>query len=74
MSTPADSLVLEHLRHIRGAVDGMRDDLREVKIRVGHLETEVAQIHTVYASMSNRMDRMDDRIGRIEQRLDLAEA
>jgi predicted nucleic acid-binding Zn-ribbon protein len=62
-----DNIVLEHLRHIRGVVDGTRDDIREIKQRVGALENQ-------YANMSNRLDRMDFRLERIERRLDLAEA
>ena len=62
-----DNIVLEHLRHIRGAVDGLRDDMREVKSRLGILESQ-------YANLSNRLDRVDSRIERIERRLDLAEA
>jgi hypothetical protein len=58
-----DNIVLAHLHHIRGAVDG----LREVKSRVGILESQ-------YASVSNRLDRMDGRIERIEQRLNLVDA
>ena len=64
--TEAESLVLEHLRHIRGAVDGLRDDVRDIKVRLGTLETQ-------YASLSNRMDRLDGRVERIERRLNLAE-
>ena len=63
----ADNIVLEHLRHIRSAVDGLRDDMREVKGRLGILESQ-------YAHLSNRLDRVDGRIERIEQRLNLAEA
>jgi predicted nucleic acid-binding Zn-ribbon protein len=63
----SDNIVLEHLRHIRGAVDGLRDDMREVKNRLGILENQ-------YASLSSRIDRLDARIERIEKRLDLAEA
>jgi predicted nuclease with TOPRIM domain len=65
--TEAESLVLEHLRHICGAVDGLREDMREVKSRLGILENQ-------YASLSNRMDRLDARVERIEQRLELIEA
>jgi predicted nuclease with TOPRIM domain len=59
--------VLENQRHIRGAVDGLRDDMREVKGRLGILENQ-------YASVSSRIDRLDARIERIEQRLELIEA
>jgi predicted nuclease with TOPRIM domain len=62
-----DNIVLEHLRHIRAAVDGLRDDMREVKGRLGILESQ-------YASLPNQLDRMDGRIERIEQRLSLVEA
>jgi hypothetical protein len=62
-----DNIVLEHLRHIRGAVDGPREDMREVEGRLGILEHQ-------YASLSNRLDRMDGRIERIEQRLSLVAA
>ena len=65
--TEAESLVLEHLPHIRGAVDGLREDMREVKGRLGILENQ-------YASLSSRVDRIDGRIERIEQRLELIEA
>jgi len=70
--TEAESIVLEHLRHIRGVVDGLRDDMREVKQRVGALETEVAQFTVRLAEISNRVDRLSDRVERIERRLELA--
>ncbi len=51
-----DNIVLEHLRHIRGTVDVLRDDMREVKQRIGALETEVAQVNVRLAEVSNRID------------------
>ena len=62
-----DNVVVEHLRHIRSAVDGLRDDMPEVKGRLGILESQ-------YANLSNRLDRLDGRVERIEQRLNLADA
>jgi predicted nucleic acid-binding Zn-ribbon protein len=64
MST--DNLILEHLRAIRGVLDRHTEDLREIKVRLGILESQ-------YASLSNRLDRMDERVARIEKRLDLVE-
>jgi len=69
-----DNIVLEHLRHIRGAIDGLRDDMREVKQRLGILENQYANLEIQYASVSNRLDRMDARIERIERRLELTDA
>jgi hypothetical protein len=59
-----DNIVLEHLRHIRGAIDDVRDDSREMKQRIGGLKNQ-------YANIS---DRMDMRIERIERRFDLTDA
>ena len=67
-------IVLEHLRHIRGAIDGLRDDMREVKQRLGILENQYANLEIQYASVSNRLDRLDGRIERIERRLELTDA
>ena len=64
MST--ESLILEHLRAIRASVDRLVDDMQEVKGRLGILEQQ-------YASISTRLDRMDERITRIEKRLELVE-
>jgi archaellum component FlaC len=64
MST--DNIVLEHLRSIRGTVERTSDDIQDVKVRLGNLENQ-------YASISNRLDRLDARVLRIEKRLDLVE-
>jgi chromosome segregation ATPase len=72
--TETDNIVLEHLRHIRGAIDGLREDMREVKQRLGILENQYANLEVQYASVSSRLDRMDSRIERIERRLDLTDA
>ncbi|MBP7003323.1 hypothetical protein [Amaricoccus sp.] len=62
-----ESLVLEHLRAIRATQDRHSDDLREIKGRLGMLESQ-------YASLSNRLDRLDERVAHIERRLALRDA
>ena len=71
--TEAESLVLEHLRYIRLVIDETREDVREIKNRVGSLEREVAQVHVKLAEQSGRIDRLVERVERIERRLNLAE-
>ena len=61
-----NELLLETLKAIQGTLTRRVDDLHEVKERLGILEMQ-------YASLSNRMDRMDLRIERIERRLGLVE-
>jgi predicted nucleic acid-binding Zn-ribbon protein len=67
MAPETENWVLEHLRHMRGAMDVMRDDIREIKTRLGIIEQQ-------YASLSNRIDRIEGRLDRIEKRLALADA
>jgi predicted nucleic acid-binding Zn-ribbon protein len=62
-----DSLILEHLRAIRATQDRQSEDLREIKECLGVLESQ-------YASLSNRLDRLDERVSRIEKRLDLVDS
>ena len=62
-----NELLLETLKAIQGTLTRLVDDIHEVKERLGILEMQ-------YASLSNRMDRMDLRIEWIERRLDLQEA
>lgn len=66
MSEQPDNIVLVYLRRIDEKVDALLDHLREVKSRLGFLERQ-------YASLSNRQDRMEMRLNRIEGRLDLVE-
>jgi hypothetical protein len=65
--TETDHQILEHLVHIRSALDVMREDVRELKRPLGALENRCAR-------MSGQLDRINSRIVRIERRLDLTDA
>lgn len=80
MTAELESLVLEHLRHIRGRVDRISDDVSELKHRMTGLEAamglvkrEVAFGDETDARQQAALDRLSDRIERIERRLDLSE-
>lgn len=73
MADETENLSLVFLRRIDANVACLNDDMREVKERLGILETQQAQLHTQYASLSNRIDRVEVRLDRIERRLELAE-
>jgi predicted nuclease with TOPRIM domain len=62
-----ENLVLRALRRIETTMDAVRDDIREIKTRLGFLAQQSA-------SLSSRMDRLESRLDRIEKRLDLVEA
>ncbi|MEA3638730.1 MAG: hypothetical protein VBE63_02160 [Lamprobacter sp.] len=79
MSSTLDSLILEHLRHIRGRVDQIADDVSELKHRMTALEgtmglvkREVAYGDETDARQQLTLDKLADRLERIERRLELA--
>lgn len=65
MSEEPENLTLVYLRRIDEKIDRLADDVRELKTRMGLIEAQ-------YASLSSRIDRMDDRVQRIERRLDIS--
>jgi len=65
--TETDNEIMEHLLHIRSAIDDMRQDMRELRQPLGALENR-------YPSMSCQLDCIDSRIERIERRLDPTDA
>lgn len=74
MSQQTDNLVLEHLRHIRGRVDSMSLDVVDLKTRISSLEEMQGQVLVLLGAMGKRMDRTDERLARVERRLDLETA
>ena len=76
-----ESIILEHLRHMRQKIDQVADDVREIKHRLatvegtqgtilqhtGHLASSIAQQQVSF-------DRMSERIEHIEKRLQLVSA
>jgi predicted nuclease with TOPRIM domain len=73
MDDGPESLTLRYLRQISAQLGELREDMREIKGRLGNLEEHNALLARAYASLSNRMDRFDERLGRIERRLELRE-
>lgn len=74
----SDNLVLELLRAMRSDLTTVREDIREVKLRLTALETAVGNLAATemshYAITADRVDRLTNRMERIETRLDLREA
>jgi Helix-turn-helix. len=62
-----NELLFETLKAIRHDISELKDDVREVKTRTGVLEAQ-------YASLSNRVDRIDDRLARVEARFGAGDA
>jgi hypothetical protein len=71
MADDTSNLVLEHLRALRAGVDELRTDVRDMKGRLTSLAMSVASLHGDFAGQSGRIDRLEVRLERIENRLSL---
>ena len=65
--------VLEHLRAMRSQMNATSEDLHEIEVRAGLLESGVADLGTSVAPVHQRFDRHAGRVDRIERRLDLSD-
>jgi hypothetical protein len=74
MAEEMDNILLEHLRRIRASQERTELDIAELKSRVSSLEQVTGQILNLLGTMNQRMDRLDERMARIERRFDLVEA
>lgn len=60
-------LMLEILKKVHTSIDRMENDVRDIKFRLSQIEERQTH-HT------GKIDRIDDRLIRIEKRLDLVDA
>ena len=78
MSEAPESLTVIFLRRLDAKTDRLAEDMREVKQRLTGLEVVVGNLAATelshYAMTAERVDRLSQRIERIEARLDLREA
>ncbi|MBE7567567.1 hypothetical protein [Acidithiobacillus sp. HP-11] len=79
MAEEIENIILEHLKRFQVGQDRIERKLEEVVTRLGALEVSVASVRRDIAhneentaAMSVRMDRLNERIDRIERRLELS--
>jgi outer membrane murein-binding lipoprotein Lpp len=78
VSDNVENIILEHLLHIRSRVDQISDDMSDLKHRMSSLESamvltkhEIAHSDETDARQQMTLDKIIDRIQRIERRLEL---
>lgn len=69
-----DTLTLIYLRRLDEKMDRLTLAVADIGRRVTSLEAKVALIHGDFAAQSERIDRMELRLERIERRLDIVDA
>ena len=78
MTETVENPIIEHLRHIRGRVDQIADDVVDLKHRMSTLESGMTLVRREMingdetdARQQVSLDRLVERIQRIEKRLEL---
>lgn len=74
MNDAEQASIVRYLRRLDEKVDRSLDNLREIKQRLWSVEVSVAHLHGDFAAQSDRIDRLESRLERIEQRLDMRDA
>ncbi len=74
MDQDVSNIMLEHLKHLRKGQDAIREDIRDLKFRVGSIERSYVSVQETLAHHSNRFDRIMDDLDIIKKRLELVEA
>ncbi len=74
MPEPSLELLVQMVRKVLDAQRESREDIREIKTRLGRMESDVASLHVFLAEQSVRLDRFSDRLERVERRLEIADA
>ena len=69
MSETTDNLVLEHLKRIQSKLNEMALDMLDIKIRQTSTEQHLGQLTVQVGAINGRLDRMEERVARIERRL-----
>lgn len=72
--TETENPMLGNLQRLQHDMTGLRADMGDVKHRLTLLERGVADLHAAMAGQSGRIDRVENRLERIEKRLDLTDA
>ena len=67
-------LILEHLQAIRKDISEFRDGVADLKSRTSAQEEISGQILVMLGALGRRFDRNEERLARIERRLDMVEA
>ncbi len=74
MTEETENLVLEMLRWIRASQERMELDVVDLKARVSAIEQVQGNILNQIGGLGVRLDRLEERVARIERRLDLVDA
>ncbi len=73
MTDDVGNLILERLRRMDDRLSNIEGDMHDIKLRITVVEEHLGNVVLSIAGLNARMDRFDDRLTRIERRLELTE-
>jgi predicted nucleic acid-binding Zn-ribbon protein len=73
MPNVTNELLYEVLKKIQVEMADMRDDISDLKTRATALDEHMGGLIIQVSGNNNRLDRMDERLKRVERRLELSD-
>jgi archaellum component FlaC len=73
MVEKVENLILERLKRIDQRLEGIEGNVSELKTRATAVDEHIGDMFITLSGVNARLDRIDDRMKRIERRLDLSE-
>ena len=74
MADEPANIVLEHLRRIDRKADDLVGDMRQVILRLGSIERHMAGLNISEIGQNAEIDRIKQRLDRVERRLELTDS
>jgi uncharacterized coiled-coil protein SlyX len=74
MTENVENLILERLRRIDERLMNIENDVSELKTRAAAQDEHMSGVLIAMSGNNTRLDRLDERLRRIERRLDLTDA
>jgi archaellum component FlaC len=69
-----NELIYAVLQRMQGDMSDVKNDIGDLKLRMSAVEDHLATVIVSITGLNHRMDRFDERFGRVERRLDLTDA
>jgi predicted nucleic acid-binding Zn-ribbon protein len=72
MTGEIENLMLEHLKHFQATLDRVEHSQTDIVARLSQVESGLSYLHSDFNRMQQSIDRLSDRLMRVEKRLELA--
>ena len=74
MNGEVENLILERLRRLDQWLENIENDIHELKIRATTNDEHMSGMFIATSGINSRLDRIEERLGCVERRLDLTDA